>query len=151
MPPRGRQLYFAVQSAPDPLFKASKGPFLTLRVASPSALLHKGFGKLLSQTLRTLHAPTSMTLTGAQVCKHAAFLCRSPSEGTTLREALRERGSLRGLCGGLSEGSAGLSPRVLRSSAGFCEGPRDFPRFFGGSDPMAYACDPPELLEGLHT
>ena len=45
-------------------------------------------------------------------------------------------GSLRGFCGGLSEGSAGVSPRVLRGSAGFCGGPRDFPRVFGGSDPM---------------
>ena len=36
----------------------------------------------------------------------------------------------------LSEGSAGVSPRVLRGSAGFCGGPRDFPRLFGGSDPM---------------
>ena len=35
----------------------------------------------------------------------------------------------------LSEGSAGVSPRVLRS-AGFCGCPRDFQRFFGGSDPM---------------
>ena len=35
-PPRGRQLYFTFPSAPDPLFKASKAPFLTLRVATPS-------------------------------------------------------------------------------------------------------------------
>ena len=34
-PPRGRQLYFAFPSAPDPLFKAAKAPFLTLRVATP--------------------------------------------------------------------------------------------------------------------
>ena len=34
--PRGRQLYFTFPSAPDPLFKASKAPFLTLRVATPS-------------------------------------------------------------------------------------------------------------------
>ena len=33
---------------------------------------------------------------------------------------------------GLSEGSAGS----LRGSAGFCRGTRDFPRVFGGSDPM---------------
>ena len=38
------------------------------------------------------------------------------------------RGSFRGLCRGLSEGSAG-SPRVLWGSG-------DFPRFFGGGDPM---------------
>ena len=35
-PPRGRQLYFVFSSVPDPLFKASKAPFLTLRVATPS-------------------------------------------------------------------------------------------------------------------
>ena len=45
--------------------------------------------------------------------------------GTTLGEALRGNLPLRGLCQGLSEGSAG-----------FCGGPRDFSRFFGGSDPM---------------
>ena len=57
---------------------------------------------------------------------------------TTLREALRGNVPLRGLCRGLSEGSEGVSLRVLqlRGSAGFCGGPRDFPRFFGGSDPM---------------
>ena len=35
-PPRGRQLYFTFPGAPDPFFKASKAPFLTLRVATPS-------------------------------------------------------------------------------------------------------------------
>ena len=35
--------------------------------------------------------------------------------GTTLREALRENLPLRGFC----EGPAGVSPRVLRGSAGF--------------------------------
>ena len=35
-PPRGRQLYFTFPSAPDPLFKALKAPFLTLRVVTPS-------------------------------------------------------------------------------------------------------------------
>ena len=49
--------------------------------------------------------------------------------GTTLREALRGNLPLRGLCGGLSEGSAGVSPRVLRGSAGFCGGPRGSARF----------------------
>ena len=34
--PEGRQLYFTFPSAPDPLFKASKAPFLTLRVATLS-------------------------------------------------------------------------------------------------------------------
>ena len=32
--PKGRQLSFNFASAPDPLFKASKAPFLTLRVAT---------------------------------------------------------------------------------------------------------------------
>ena len=58
----------------------------------------------------------------------------SPSEGHKApRGSLRKfashralRGSLRGLCGGLSEGSAGVSPRVLRGSAGF------FPQGFSG-------------------
>ena len=36
VPPRGRQPYFTFSSAPDPLFKASKAPFLTLRIATPS-------------------------------------------------------------------------------------------------------------------
>ena len=36
----------------------------------------------------------------------------------------------------LSQGSAEVSPRVLRGSAGFWGGPRDFPRFLGGSGPM---------------
>ena len=35
-PPRGRRLYFTFPSAPDPLFKGSKAPFLTLRVATLS-------------------------------------------------------------------------------------------------------------------
>ena len=35
-PPRGgQQLYFAYPSAPDPFFKVSKAPFLTIRVATP--------------------------------------------------------------------------------------------------------------------
>ena len=50
--------------------------------------------------------------------------------GTTLREALRGNSPLRGLCGGLSEGSAG-SLRGCGVSAGFCGGPRDFPRVPG--------------------
>ena len=33
---QGRQLAFTFPSAPDPLFKASKAPFLTLRVATLS-------------------------------------------------------------------------------------------------------------------
>ena len=35
-PPRGRQLHFTFPSAPDPLFKASKAPLLTLTVVTPS-------------------------------------------------------------------------------------------------------------------
>ena len=38
--------------------------------------------------------------------------------GATLREALRGNLPLRGLCGGFSEGSAGVSPRALWGSAG---------------------------------
>ena len=56
--------------------------------------------------------------------------------GTTLREALRGNLPLRGLRGGLSEGSAGSLRGLCGVSAGFCGGPRDFPRFSGGSDPM---------------
>ena len=53
--------------------------------------------------------------------------------GTTLREALRGNLPLRGLCGGLLRGLCEVSCGI---SAGFCGGPRDFPRFFGGSDPI---------------
>ena len=56
--------------------------------------------------------------------------------GTTLREALRGNLPLRGLCRGLSEGSAGSLRGFCGVSAGLCGGPRDFPRVFGGSDPM---------------
>ena len=40
-PPKGRQLYLSFPSALDPLFKASKAPFLTLRVAAPSGALRQ--------------------------------------------------------------------------------------------------------------
>ena len=56
--------------------------------------------------------------------------------GTTLREALRGNLPLRGFCGGLSEGSAGVLWGLSEGSEGLCGGPRDFPRVFGGSDPM---------------
>ena len=56
--------------------------------------------------------------------------------GTTLREALRGNLKLRGLCGGLSEGSAGSLRGFCGVSAWLCRGPRDFPRVFRGSDPM---------------
>ena len=70
--------------------------------------------------------------------KHGILVQDHP-RGTTLREALRGHLPLRGFCGGLSGGSAGLCgvfPRVLRGSAGV-RAPRDFPRFFGGSDPSS--------------
>ena len=51
--------------------------------------------------------------------------------GTTLREALRGNSPLRGLCGDLSEGSAGSLRGFCGVSAGFCGGPRDFPRVPG--------------------
>ena len=51
--------------------------------------------------------------------------------GTTLREALRGNLPLRGLCGALSEGSAGSLRSFCGASAGLCGGPRDFPRFSG--------------------
>ena len=54
--------------------------------------------------------------------------------GTTLREALRGNLPLRGLCGGLWEGSAGSLRGFCGVSAGFCGVSRDFPRVFGGSD-----------------
>ena len=51
--------------------------------------------------------------------------------GTTLREALRGNLPLRGLRGGLSEGSAGSLRGFCGVSVGFCGGPRDFPRVPG--------------------
>ena len=54
--------------------------------------------------------------------------------GTTLREALRGNLPLRGLCGGLSEGSAGSLRGFCGVSAGFCGVPRDFPRVLPGCD-----------------
>ena len=51
---------------------------------------------------------------------------------TTLREALRGNLPLRGLCGGLSEGSAGS----LRGFCGVSAGFRGIFRGFRGSDPM---------------
>ena len=72
------------------------------------------------------------------VCNHP----KVPEGGTTLREAPRGNLPLRALCGGLSERSAGVSPRVPRGLSG---GPRDFPRFSGVV--TLYACDPRELLE----
>ena len=51
--------------------------------------------------------------------------------GTTLREALRGNLPLRGLCGGLSEGSARSLRGFCGVSAGFCRGPRIFRGFRG--------------------
>ena len=73
--------------------------------------------------------------------------------GTTLREALRGNLPLRGLCRGLSEGSAGSLRGFCGVSAGLCGGPRDFPRVFGGSDPMLVTlgnCWTPEALYDGH-
>ena len=56
--------------------------------------------------------------------------------GAQTSAALRGNLPLRGLSGGLSEGSAGSLRGFCGVSAGFCGGPRDFPRFLGGSDPM---------------
>ena len=61
---------------------------------------------------------------------------RHHPRGTTLREALRGNLPLRGLCGGLSEGSAGSPRGFCGVSPRFWGGPRDFPWFFGGGDPM---------------
>ena len=73
-------------------------------------------------------------------CNSAIVFFKVPEghhpRGTTLREALRGNLPLRGLRGGLSEGSAGSLRGFCGVSAGFCGGPRDFPRFFGGSDPV---------------
>ena len=52
--------------------------------------------------------------------------------GTTLREALRGNLPLRGLCRGLSKGSAGSLRGFCGVSAGLCRVPRDFPRVSGG-------------------
>ena len=38
-PPRGRQLYFTFPSATDPLFNASKAPFLTLGIVTVGGTL----------------------------------------------------------------------------------------------------------------
>ena len=56
----------------------------------------------------------------------------SPSEGhEPLRSSPRKVASQMGFL----EASAGVSSRILRASAEFCWGPRDFPRFSVGSDP----------------
>ena len=61
--------------------------------------------------------------------------------GTTLREALQGNLPLRGLCGGLSEGSVGSLRGLCGVSLGLCGGPQDFRGWW------PYACDPRELLE----
>ena len=56
--------------------------------------------------------------------------------GTTLREALRGNLPLRGLCGGLSEGSAGSLRGFCGGLCGVLRGSAGFSEVFGGSDPM---------------
>ena len=56
----------------------------------------------------------------------------SPSEGHNPLEALRGNLSLRGLCGGLSEGSAGSLRGFCRVSAGFCGVSAGFSEGFWG-------------------
>ena len=75
-------------------------------------------------------------LTGRCEWRHIVLKLRRVTIRTTLREALRGNLPLRGLCGGLLEGSAGSLRGFCKISAGFCGGPRDFPRFSGGSGPM---------------
>ena len=96
-----------------------KGPFCTKISAENKFATRRNIATAIAKTLR-------------RVRRHACFCSKVPEghhpRGTTLHEALRANLPLRGLCGalrGLSEGSAGL-----------CGGLRDFPRFFGGSDPM---------------
>ena len=65
------------------------------------------------------------------------------------RVAIRPRKfAFRGLYGGLSEGSAGVSPRVLRGSLGLCGGLRDIPRVFGGNDPLLVTLQNCWILSG---
>ena len=72
---------------------------------------------------RTMKSQSGIAVPLLQKCALSASAMASQvpeghhPRGTTLREALRGHLPLRGLCGGLSEGSAGVSPRVLRGSA----------------------------------
>ena len=68
-----------------------------------------------------------VTIRGAQPsARLSEEICLSEGSAGVSERALR--GSLRGLCG--------VSARVLRGLCGVLRGPRDFPRVFGGSDPM---------------
>ena len=81
-PPPGRHLYFTFPSTPDPLFKASKAPFLTSKVAIPSG------------------APRQAPLEGKKV--HIAPLhCRAISVSS---DSLRLRGALFRNSGGPLQG-----------------------------------------------
>ena len=85
-PPRGRQLYFTFPSAPDPLLKASKAPFLTLIVATPSGaprqapsdvvqeIMTRGVGLVASMSF-ALGLPAVVALTSS-LAKHSSPLDR---------------------------------------------------------------------------
>ena len=104
------------------------------RVTHPSALFAKNPVCAFPSGQNSLATASEFAFTFASVS--FKVLEGHHPRGTILREALRGNLPLRGLCGGLSEGSAGSLRGFCGVSAGFCGGPRDFPRVFGGSDPM---------------
>ena len=121
------------------LFTSEKWPQKMLRVWIPEMALKSDFRPLkvlgeVGATFYTDHPAKSKT--GREEGDGFKVPEGHHPRGTTLREALRGNLPLRGLCGGLSEGSAGslrgfcgVLCGVLRGSAGFSEG-------FGSSDPM---------------
>ena len=139
---------FRKMPVPIPFFRN-----LVVRIARPTSLAiwHRG-----RSHRREAFVPKRMAETMSLVwCRGVFFWFKNPGNHANLkiknalgvkrpfseqllkfrRFTIRGRGNLplRGLCGGLSRGLCGLSAGSLR---GFCGGPRDFPRFFGGSDPM---------------
>ena len=76
-----RQLYFTFPRAPDPLFKASKAPFLTLRVSTPSGAprqapldqCHSGGGGGFGEPFGKLSGPLV----------HIGFLCKQKERVAT--------------------------------------------------------------------
>ena len=98
-----------------------------LSCGNASNVLPQGFG--ISQCIWICvwrhHAPPwqSLLLNFRRVTIRGAQPSARLSEEICLSEG--SAGSLRGFCGGFSEGSAGVSPRVLRGSAGFSEGFRE--------------------------
>ena len=89
------------------------------------------------------HPKHSTALEAVVSCHYYSFfnICISKFRRVTIRGAQPSARLSEEIC--LSEGSAGGSARALRGlsegsagSAGLCGGPRDFPRVFGGSDPM---------------